>query len=124
MNNSASKQYAIVSQPTVPGDITSGSVSCAMGGSLGTGTLHYFTVGKLYFGLTFTAGADIYFFNDSTTIAKIAPIIAAALGISGMAAWYDLTNYGAYSFEFSSGIWNGSPPANNNRNILVGFMAS
>ncbi len=122
MTPTATQQYIINQLPTNPSQITSGSVSVNFG--FGATTLNYFKVGKLYFGLwILSTGTNIFLNGDATTIAHVESTLAAALGFSSYQATYAGDNYGAYTQSWS-GSWNSNPPANNNRDIFLGFMTN
>jgi len=121
MAQSAFRKYLINQLPDSAGDITSGSIAATLG-TFGSCTISWQKVGKLYFNLKFRniAGTlDVLFLSDVDTTNQVMSILGLTLDTA-----YTIDTYGAYTGNYSGGVWIANPPANNNRVVLTAFLST
>lgn len=127
-NPTATKEYVINQLPDVSGDITHHTIVNPAG--IGTGTLHWYSVGKLTFGWWFDAsGGTAQFFGSQgggsgATAHLSADHLATLAGLPPIDTYYIGQNYGAYSIWWNGAGWSSDVPTNNMRQMVLGFLTT
>ena len=120
MAQSASNIFIDNSGPTDPSQIVAGTIVTTLG-TFGSCTIHYEKVGNLYFGIWFLngGGLSVLFDTGSDTTTALESIFGITIN-----TLYAGQSYGAYLADHNGGNWNGTPPNNNTRNIILGFLSN